>query len=311
MIDTLPSLTAAAIVWPAAIGLPRMDALESSLAAVRSEFPTVDIVQPNATADTRAVFDEAWWSDPANDLVSFDRTVDGLASRGKLAVVLCAASEHAPDRLAEMLTRWQRLVVRRNPESRTPAFDRLLSLLRQAHDLEKPLVRADWNHAVDVWQWVLRLDPSSSAAVQMAALLHDVERLESEADGRVEHLAPSYAEFKQRHAARGAEIAAALLGLAGADRASADRAARLVANHEVPGNGPELALLNDADALSFFSQNSAGYLDYFGAEQGRRKIAYSLARMRPRALRRLAGVRMRRDVAAIARELGLASEGTA
>jgi hypothetical protein len=192
-------------------------------------------------------------------------------------------------------------VRRRNTASRTGWFERLLSLLRDAHDLAKPLVLADWNHAIDTWQWVLRLEPECGAEVQMAALLHDIERLESEAERRVEHLAPSYTAFKERHACRGAEIAAQLVRASGFDGGTAERVAGLVGVHEVSGDDPERALLNDADALSFFSQNSAGYVDYFGAEQAGRKIAYSLRRLRPGALRRLDGVRLRRDVAAMTR----------
>ena len=55
----------------------------------------------------------------------------------------------------------------------------------------------------------------------------------------------------------------------------------------------EISVLNDADALSFFSLNSAGYLDYFGLEQTRRKVAYTLGRLRPAARLHLVGIRLR------------------
>jgi hypothetical protein len=304
MIDSSPSLTAAALDLPAALG--RADLL----LALRREFPTVTIVEPGDRFATSTTFEEERWRDDANDLVSFDRVVDAAAEQGEFAIVLRGRSERAAGHLAEMLTRWQRLVRRRNAASCTLLFERLLTLLRDAHDLAKPLVLADWNHAIDTWQWVLRLEPESAAAVQLAALLHDVERLESEAERRVEHLAPSYSAFKQRHASRGAEIALHLVGASGFDDPTAERVAELVGTHEVSGDDPERALLNDADALSFFSQNSAGYVDYFGADQARRKIAYSLRRLRPGALRRLDGVRLRRDVAAMTREVR-AREGLA
>ena len=61
----------------------------------------------------------------------------------------------------------------------------------------------------------------------------------------------------------------------------------------------------DADALSFFSLNSAGYLDYFGPEATHRKVAYTLRRLRPEARRYLDGLRLRPVVAAaLAEELG-------
>ena len=47
-------------------------------------------------------------------------------------------------------------------------------------DIVQDAVRRD--HALDVWQWVLRLSPSAGLAVQLAALFHDVGRLLSEVD---------------------------------------------------------------------------------------------------------------------------------
>jgi len=191
---------------------------------------------------------------------------------------------------------------RRNEASRSAVFDRVLAEHRDAHDLAKPLARADYDHALDTWQWVLRLAPDADLAVQLAALFHDVERLSSEADARVEHQASDYQAFKDDHAARGAELAAALLAWVGVDAGTGERAARLIAAHEhLPGPGdPDaaaLSLLNDADALSFFSLNSAGYLDYFGPEATRRKVAFTLRRLRPEARRYLDGLRLRPAVA--------------
>jgi hypothetical protein len=162
--------------------------------------------------------------------------------------------------------------------------------------VSKPLVRADYNHALDVWQWTLRLEASASLAVQLAALFHDVERLASEADARVEHLAPDYQQFKDAHARAGAAIARRVLLEAGVSSSTIDRAGLLVAEHERPSSDPEVALLNDADALSFFSLNSSGYADYFGPEPTRKKIAYTWNRMRPAARAKLASVRLREDV---------------
>jgi hypothetical protein len=81
---------------------------------------------------------------------------------------------------------------------------------------------------------------------------------------------------------------------------SAWRVAELVAWHERPGRDEELLLLNDADALSFFSLNSSGFLDYYGPAHTARKVLYTLDRMRPSARRRLrAGIRLRREIEAL------------
>lgn len=227
------------------------------------------------------------WESPRFPFYEFDSRVEELPR-----LDLAAEPGRLPRLALEVLTRCQRLVGRRNAASSTPLFDRVLELHRALHDLDKPLVWADRAHALDVWQWTVRLDPEAGLAVQLAALFHDVERLVSEADVRVEHRAEDYQAFKDEHARRGAEMADRTLEEAGVDAATRAEAARLIAGHE---HGPDL--LGDGDALSFFSLNSPGYVDYFGPEAARRKIAWTLARLRPEARRRLSEVRLRPDVA--------------
>ncbi|MBW8876084.1 MAG: DUF4202 family protein [Acidobacteria bacterium] len=240
------------------------------------------------------------WDSPFFNFYDFDFQFDGLAAAGACAVILAGAPERLPRALGEVLTRCQRHMDRRNAASRGMAFDRVLAVHREMHDLAKPLVRADWNHALDTWQWTLRLEPEADLAAQFAALFHDVERLATEADARIEHRARGvrgYQGFKDDHARRGAEQAAEALAAAGVDPATAARVARLIAGHEHPPaagdpEAPGLALLNDADALSFFSLNSVGYLDYFGPEPTRRKVAWTLRRLRPAARRHLDEMRL-------------------
>jgi hypothetical protein len=188
-------------------------------------------------------------------------------------------------------------VAKRNAASQTSAFDAVLRAHARMHDLSKPLVRADYDHAIDTWHWVLRLAPDACRAVQIAALFHDVERLLSETDERAPHLASDYDLFKEAHARRGAELARdAALG-AGVDRQTAERVYFLVAHHEQPdASDPDLVLLNDADALSFFALNSPGYLDYFGPDQSLRKVKYTLARLSAARRPLLADLPLRRDV---------------
>ncbi len=227
------------------------------------------------------------WESPCFPFYEFDTRVEDMPR-----LDLAAEPGRLPGMTLEVLTRCQRLIGRRNAASSNPIFDLVLDRHRSLHDLDKPLVRADWAHALDVWQWTVRLDPEAGLAVQLAALFHDIERLASEADTRVEHRAGDYQAFKDEHARRGAEMADGVLEQAGVDAQTRMQAARLIAGHE---RMPDV--LNDADALSFFSLNSPGYVDYFGPEAARRKIAWTLARLRPDARRRLEGVRLRPDVA--------------
>jgi hypothetical protein len=253
---------------------------------------------------------EEWESQNFN-FYEMDWRLDTLAERDfrPFAVDVLGDPKELARAAGEILTRCQRWMDRRNEASRSALFDRVLAEHRDAHDLAKPLVRADYDHALDTWQWMLRLTPDAGLAAQLAALFHDVERLASEADARIEHHAPDYQAFKNDHAERGAELAAALLAWVGVDAGTRERTAQLIALHEhcpKPGDpdAAALSLLNDADALSFFSLNSAGYLDYFGPEATRRKVAYTLRRLRPEARRHLDGLRLRPAVAAaVAAEL--------
>jgi hypothetical protein len=265
--------------------------------AVSREFPTVRFsVEALESLPSLPLTAEEWES-PQFPFFEFDARMD---AEKPCRLDLAAERTRLPGMALEVLTRCQRLVGRRNASSSIPLFDRVLERHRALHDLDKPLVRADWAHALDVWQWTVRLDPGAGLAVQLAALFH--ERLISEADFRVEHRTSDYQGFKDEHARRGATMADGVLASAGVDADTRARVARLIAGHEHPPapddpDAADLALLNDADALSFLSLNSPGYVDWFGPEAARRKVAWTLARLRPEARRRLEGVRLRPDVA--------------
>ncbi|HEX3529978.1 MAG TPA: DUF4202 family protein [Thermoanaerobaculia bacterium] len=278
-----------------------------------AEFPHVELASgvPRSKVPDLFITAEQWKSRNFN-FYELDRRLDALIEShdGPFGLVLVGWGDELVRTAREVLTRCQRATDRRNEASRCPLFDRLLSRHREIHDLAKPLVRADYNHALDTWHWVLRLAPDAGLAVQLAALFHDVERLTSEADvriERIEHQAADYQAFKDRHAACGAELAETFLGEAGVGAGTRRRAARLIAAHERPAEGGHrdaaaVALLNDADALSFFSLNSVGYLDYYGLEQTRKKVGYTLRRLRPEARRHLCGMRLPGAVAAAVQE---------
>jgi hypothetical protein len=187
-----------------------------------------------------------------------------------------------PERLEQQalatLTRFQRFVGRRNKSSEGAAFDELLARHRALHDLSKPLVRAAFDHALDTWQWLLRLEPSAGFALQAAALLRDVERLHD------------------------AHVAAGLLRDLDFAPAAIAHVVRLVEGHEKARDDREVSTLNDADALSFFSLDSAGFLDLSGATHTRRKITDSHGRMSERARARLREVVFRPDVEVLVQE---------
>lgn len=219
-----------------------------------------------------------WLSDEV-DLLQIDREVHRLEdARVPFSLVLEGEQRQAELVADQVLTRYQRLLPLGN-EHDSHGVICLLAPHRALFDLHKPLVRADYDHALDVWRWLLRLDPHASTALQLAALFHDVERLSTEADARVEHLAPDYLEFKRRHAAAGATYLMQFLTRLGVADPVVQRVGELVRLHEEPRPDRELIQLNDADSLSFFSLNSWGFINYFGHAHTRTKVHYTLRRM--------------------------------
>ncbi len=283
-------------------------ASSGSLDELLGEFPSVEV---SLTRDSRApgdvVVDATKWHSPTCDLYTFDETVAARLEHGARTLDVRSRSDEVARDALEILTRYQRFVARRNGSSNTSVFDAVLDRHRALHDLAKPLVRADYDHALDVWQWALRLDPEASLSTQLAALLHDIERLTSEADARVEHRATDYGAFKEAHARGGVEAARSVLHAAAIDGDKRDEILWLIAHHERPVSEPSararaLSTLNDADGLSFFSLNSPGFVDYFGLDHARRKVKYTLARMSAHARARLGRIRLRGDVARILAE---------
>lgn len=258
--------------------------------------------EPAAWVD-RVEVDAASWSRGEIDPSGLDDRIDTVAERGPFALAVLETPEPpGAEAVAEDLSvRCQRWSGRRNAASEEPGFTHLLLCHRDLHPLDKPLLRADYRHALDVWQWVLRLDPEAGAAVQLAALFHDVERIFTEADSRGEQAVTDYDDYKARHAERSARVTDQVLGEQGAPSGLRTRVAELIAGHDQPGRvgGIEAELLEDADALSFFSLNSSGYLSYYGAEQARRKIGWTRARLTERGRGWLGRLRLPSGVAAL------------
>jgi hypothetical protein len=269
--------------------------------AVAREFPSISITF-DAGDGTATTLRSSEWNDPHFDWWRFDSHADNI--QGQLCLIDdadCGATFPI-----EVLNRCQRVIARRNRYSHGTQFDRTLRLHRDCHDLSKPLLIADYRHALDTWQWTMRLDGDASLPLQLAALFHDIERIVTEAELRIEHRAADYQAFKDQHARDGSNLAGRLLTYVNVDGAVIRRVSEMIARHEEKLADEDVGTLIDADGLSFFSLNSNGYADYFGPEQTQRKIAWTWNRMRPAARRRLDTLRLRSDVAAM---LDLVKEG--
>jgi len=233
----------------------------------------------------------AEWQSDAFPFRDFDRLAETLAADapgGAFEIRLSGETRRLAPAARQVVTRCQRLAGRRNAASGCELFERVLASHRRLHDRTRPPAAAVHAHALDTWQWLLRLDPEAGLAPQLAALFHDVDRLAAEAGS------PPCAEDRAR---RGVWIADDLLAELDLDLAVRVRVHRLIAGRRRPPGAAdpfaaEIALLEEADALSFFSFESAAYFDDLGAEQTARQVARALARLRPASRAWLRGLRL-------------------
>jgi hypothetical protein len=227
------------------------------------------------------------WARDDFDLLALDDAIWGQLSRRGRCEVHLGDDGSAPQRLADaawqLAVRLQRFEIPRNTAAATPLFDSILAAHEALFDRARPFIAADHDHALDTWRWLLRLCADAPLPLQVAALFHDVERLVTEADGRIEHRALDYVAFKRAHAQAGARFLSSVLARLRAPGELIEEACALIAHHEgraagtpAPASAP---LLETADALSFFSLNAPGFLRHFGLEHTARKIAYTLARL--------------------------------
>ncbi|HEY8146764.1 MAG TPA: hypothetical protein VIG06_28990 [Kofleriaceae bacterium] len=243
---------------------------KSSVVPIRPaarDFPTVEAADRLEPGDDTVAVESAAWRDGDADFYWIDAQADALGERGLVPI----ATAGEPLIRLELLTRCQRWLDRRNPHSVGPWFDQLLTYHRSLFDRVQAAGRAEHNRGLDVWQWVLRLDPDASAALQVAALFAPGER------------------------------ATDLLAGAPAPRAVGERALHLVRSvcqAALPDHDDgEVSVLEDAGCLSFFAFSSASFLDDNGPPETRRRIAATLHRLSLRACAYLPQVRLRRDVA--------------
>ena len=248
------------------------------------EFPTVTICQVDAVRPGERPIDDFAWRG-AFDLTRFDEAVEAgadapLVIRGNDAVGVAG----------EALSRYQRWIGRRNGASATRTFDGVLEALG-ALACTPPFLPEDVGHMVDTWQWLLRLDPTASLRSQLAALVHEVDRVARDPKERLEHHARSDANGVAHGSARALSLLTGA-GLSDVEAGGVRDVLSLQPQHE-----REALLVEDADALSFLSLASARYADHFGLAQTRRKIAFTVGRLGPLARRKLALIRLRPDVA--------------
>jgi hypothetical protein len=203
------------------------------------------------------------WRTPGFEPSTWDARVFSAAKAERLALHLVGAQgEELAEAALEILTRYQGLISRRNAACASSVFDCLLDRHRSLHDMSLAKGRAHYQHSLDTWQWVLRLEPEADLAVQVAALFHEV-------GGPL---------FEGATPARSADMARELLADLGVELGTRERVCRLITHGERASEEAERELLDKADSLSFCSLHTSDFLRSFGSEYARRHGTMALTR---------------------------------
>jgi len=157
-------------------------------------------------------------------------------------------------------------------------------------------VPEDYDHALNVLEWVRRLQPDSGAALQLAALGHDLERaLPNRKVWRREF--DTYDSFKRAHAENSAVIMRELLAKYPLDKDIVARVCYLIRYHEFgKDDDPELVVLKDADSLSFFEINLPHYFRREGERETFSRMQWGFRRLSERARRYLQSMKYEEEI---------------
>jgi hypothetical protein len=266
----------------------------------------LDSLSPTWPEDGVTVSAAAWAGEDFDLLALDDLIWHRLTRRGRCELQLVDDQIDPVDLAAvawQVATRFQRFERATNPASGTPFFRQILEAHARLYNRRRPLVAADYDHALDTWRWMLRLEPCAGLSLQLAALFHDVERLAGEADRQDERAAGDYLAYKRAHAAAGGRMAASILESMRTPPAVVARTRALISRHEDTtlcdeddGLDADAALLGTADALSFFALGAPAFARCFGAELTARKVAHTFARISEPGQALLARLKLTRDV---------------
>lgn len=113
-------------------------------------------------------------------------------------------------------------------------------------------------HAQNTLEWVLKINPRASVALQIAALAHDIDRIIHEwqgYDGYGRDDLDHYQNYKASHAQRSADfVAQEMSRTPDYPKSLIERVKFLIAHHDdQEADDIETKILQAADALSFFS----------------------------------------------------------
>ena len=144
-------------------------------------------------------------------------------------------------------------------------------------------------HAENTLHWLLKLKPDANAALQLAALAHDIDRADEKTKVRRTWF-QDYDMFKAAHAQHSADITKNILEQCDVDTETIVHACRLIEQHETGGD-LESDLLKDADSISYFDTNLPEYFKREGRDETLRRCMWGYQRLSPGARNLVANIR--------------------
>ena len=119
----------------------------------------------------------------------------------------------------------------------------------------------DYAHARSVKEWVIKFRPDADWALQLAAFAHDIERALPQRKV-IRSKFSDYNDFKNAHALNSAKVIQEILDEYPFSRKVKNKILSLIRNHELGlTNDVDIAILKDADSLSFFEVNLLAYAE--------------------------------------------------
>jgi hypothetical protein len=218
------------------------------------------------------------WSHPSANVLGFDQLITTANRDGDFRLVLWSSDWDAGLAAAlELLNRYQRLLPLPAACAGRSKLTQALAAHRLVHPLDDPRGRASYEHSLDAWRWLIRLNPHAELSLQLAALFHEAGAEE----GCTTELGPPLGHDAKLGAVRLACRALHPLEL------DTDTLANMV-GHIVglaPSSRGDQRLLADADCLSFLSVSTWRYLRHHGRAATERRVTAAFSQMGDLAMR--------------------------
>lgn len=155
--------------------------------------------------------------------------------------------------------------------------------LKENHKFSQHLIRTVF--------WVKEIYPKADLAMEIAALVHDIDRAIPLRDGEVEvknNDTWDSEEYLLWHGKRSADLTAEKLQQHGVDEELTKKVKDLVTYHEVGGSEEKDAIM-DADSISFLENNIERFISKIDSKDSiRKKIDYMYNRISSEKARELA-----------------------